>query len=384
MITDEVLRPTQLKVDLQQLLRNYRLLEAHAGVPVMAILKANAYGHGLDEVAQLLERAGCSYFGLAYVEEGIRLREIGVRTPILILGGIIGEQIDLFLKHELTITASSVDKLKSIDAAAKKRGCMARVHLKIDTGMERIGTHYYNAASLLSAAHQAEHVEVEGIYSHLANADELDLHHARLQLQRFADVLQWYTENGIPRPLTHLANSGALLQLPEAHFDMVRAGILLYGVYPSSSIPRTIAVKPALSWHTRVVYFKVVLPGHPVSYGSTWESEEWTRVVTLPVGYGDGYHRRMSGQAEVIIRGQRYPVVGRICMDQAMVNIGRDEAFNGDAVVLLGSDGESTITVEELAEWAETIPYEILTSVNTRVSRVFIWPAMEESNALEK
>ena len=153
---------------------------------------------------------------------------------------------------------------------------------------------------------------VDGIYSHLANADELDLNHARLQLQRFTDVLQWYAENGIPRPLTHLANSGALLQLPEAHFDMVRAGILLYGVYPSSSIPRTIAVKPALSWHTRVVFFKVVLPGHPVSYGSTWESEEWTRVVTLPVRYGDGYHRRMSGQAEVIIRGQRYPVVGRI------------------------------------------------------------------------
>ena len=384
MITDEVLRPTQLKVDLQKLLSNYRLLEAHAGVPVMAILKANAYGHGLDEVAQLLERAGCSYFGLAYVEEGIRLREIGVRTPILILGGIIGEQIDLFLKHDLTITASSVDKLKSIDAAAKKRGCMARVHLKIDTGMERIGTHYYNAASLLSAAHQADSVLVEGIYSHLANADELDLSHARLQVQRFTDVLQWYTENEIPRPLTHLANSGALLQLPETHFDMVRAGILLYGVYPSSTIPRTLPVKPALSWHTRVVFFKVVLPGHPVSYGSTWQSEEWTRVVTLPVGYGDGYHRRMSGQAEVIIRGQRYPVVGRICMDQAMVNIGRDEAFNGDAVVLLGSDGESTITVEDLAEWADTIPYEILTSVNTRVSRVFIWPAMEESNALEK
>ncbi len=169
-----------------------------------------------------------------------------------------------------------------------------------------------------------------------------------------------------------MANSGAILQLPGSHFDMVRAGILLYGVYPSDEVAKTVAVRPVVSWKSRVVYFKVVQPDHPVSYGSTWQSDHMVRVVTVPVGYGDGYFRRMSGQAQVIIRGKRYPVIGRICMDQLMVNIEWDSAYNNDQVTLLGESEGQTIRCEELAEWAGTIPYEILTNINTRVSRIYL------------
>ena len=172
--------------------------------------------------------------------------------------------------------------------------------------------------------------------------------------------------------MRHFANSAAVLQLPESYFDLVRPGITLYGVYPTRQVPRTIQVKPALTWKSRVVYFKVVKPGHPVSYGSTWQSDHEVRVVTIPVGYGDGFFRSMSNRARVIIRNKMYPQIGTICMDQMMVNIEWDSAYNGDEAILLGEMGGQRITVEDLAEWAGTIPYEILTNINTRVPRVYI------------
>jgi len=185
-------------------------------------------------------------------------------------------------------------------------------------------------------------------------------------------VLTWYDRHGVATPLRHMANSGAVLQLRESHLDLVRPGILLYGVYPSAEVARTIEVRPALSWKSRVVYFKVVQPGHPVSYGSTWQSDHPVRVVTVPVGYGDGYFRALSNVAQVVIRGKRYPVVGRVCMDQIMVNLEWDSAYNGDEVVLIGADGDEVVTCEDLAEWAGTIPYEVLTNINTRVPRVYV------------
>jgi alanine racemase len=215
-------------------------------------------------------------------------------------------------------------------------------------------------------------VHVEGIFTHFANADDRDLTHARLQLERFAEVLSFYERRSLPTPLRHAANSGAILQLPESHLDLVRPGILFYGAAPSPDVPATIPVRPAMRWLTSVVYFKVVKPGNPVSYGSSWTPTTLTRVVTLPAGYGDGYMRAMSGKAEVILRGKRYPVVGRICMDQMMVSIGMDSAYNGDEAVLLGRSGEASISIEDLASWAGTIPHEVLTSINTRVPRVYI------------
>src|SRR4051812_22130586 len=290
----------------------------------MPILKANAYGHGLVEVARLLERVGAPSLGVAYLEEAIRLRQHGVRMPVLVLGGIVGSQVPRFLEHDLTLTASSIDKLRAIDECAAASQRTAIVHLKIDTGMERIGVHWYNAEKLLEESLRCRHLRVEGIFTHLANADGRDLDHARLQLERFAEVLRFYERRSLPTPLRHAANSGAILQLPESRLDMVRPGILFYGARPSAEIPATVPVAQALRWLTRVVYFKVVKPGNPVSYGSRWAPSEPSRVVTLPVGYGDGYVRAMSGKAEVILHGKRYPVVGSVCMDQLMVAIGRD------------------------------------------------------------
>jgi alanine racemase len=338
----------------------------------MPIVKANAYGHGLVEVGRHLVRVGATSLGVAFLEEAVALRQAGVTVPILVMGGIFGAQIPVFLRHGLTMTASSLDKLRQIDEAARDMGVTAKVHLKIDTGMERIGVHYYSAQGLLERASDCGHVAVEGIYSHFANADAADLTSARLQLTRFLDVLQWYDKHGAATPVRHIANSGAILQLPESHLDLVRPGILLYGVYPSSEVRRTIAVRPALSWKSRVVYFKVVAPGHPVSYGSTWQSDHPVRVVTVPVGYGDGYFRALSNVGQVIIRGRKYRVAGRVCMDQVMVNIAWDTAYNGDEVVLLGADGSEAITCEDLAGWAGTIPYEVLTNINTRVPRVYV------------
>jgi alanine racemase len=297
---------------------------------------------------------------------------MGISAPILVLGGIWSNQVPLYLQNDLTLTASSTERLEMIDQAAAALGMRARVHLKIDTGMERIGVHYYNAHLLQEAALRCKNVDVEGIYSHFANADAADLTHARLQLERFNDVLEFYPKHGLPTPMRHFANSAAVLQLPESYFDMVRPGILFYGVYPSQEAARTIEVRPALMWKSRVVYFKVVLPGHPVSYGSIWQSDHATRVVTIPLGYGDGYFRSMSNHAEVLINGRRYPQVGRICMDQLMINIEGDSAFNGDEVILIGESGQEKITVEDLADWAGTIPYEILTNINTRVPRIYI------------
>ena len=369
-----IVRPTYIEVNLTRLTENYRAIErAVTPATVMPILKANAYGHGLVEVARHVVSLGAPYLGVAFLEEGILLREAGLTAPILVLGGIIGNQVPLFLQHNLTLTASSIEKLTQIDEAAAQMGVQAKVHLKIDTGMERIGVHYYNAASLLEAALNCEHCLVEGIYSHFANADTAVLHSAQTQLDRFNQVLSFYEQRGLPPPpLRHMANSGGILQLPGSHFDMVRAGILLYGVYPSDEVAKTVTVRPVLSWKSRVVYFKVVQPDHPVSYGSTWQSDHMVRVVTVPVGYGDGYFRRMSGQAQVILRGKRYPVIGRICMDQLMVNLEWDSAYNNDEVTLLGESEGQIIRCEELAEWAGTIPYEILTNINTRVSRLYL------------
>jgi len=369
----DTIRPTMVEVDLDRLTRNFEAIQERvAPAALMAVVKANAYGHGLVEISRHLELLGADYLGVAVLEEGILLRQSGITIPILVLGGILDNQIPLFLEYDISLTASSVDKLADIQAAAKASGNRARVHLKIDTGMERIGVHYYSARELLEKSLDCPHCEVEGIYSHFANSEAEDDSHARLQLERFNEVLSFYEERGLRPPIRHMANSGAILSLPESYFDMVRPGIMLFGVYPSETVSRTVEVLPTLAWKSRVVYFKVVKPGHPVSYGLTWQSDHMVRVVTVPVGYGDGYFRRMSNRSEVIIRGQRYPVIGLICMDQMMVNIEWDSAWNGDEVVLLGESGGQSISCAELAEWAGTNVYEILTNINTRVPRLYL------------
>jgi len=248
----------------------------------------------------------------------------------------------------------------------------AMVHLKVDTGMERIGVHYYNAEKFLETAYNCKNILVEGIYSHFATAESNDLSYTKLQLERFDKVLEFFSRRSIEPPFRHISNSGAILQLPEANLDMVRPGIILFGVYPSENIKKTVPIKPALTWKSLVVYFKVIKSGNAVGYGLTWKPDHNIRAVTVPVGYGDGYFRSLSNKANVIINGKKYPVIGNVSMDQIVVNIEKDSAYNSDEVILLGGDGNYSITAEDLANWAETIPYEILTNINTRVPRIYL------------
>jgi len=332
-----VLRPTVIDVDIAALRHNVAGIRNRCGAArIMATVKANAYGHGLIRTAQELLRGGVDALGVAFLEEGIALRRAGVRAPILVLGGIIGNQISHFLEYDLQITASSVFKLRQIDETAAAMGRRAMVHLKIDTGMGRIGIRHENAHQLFAAMQEVRHTDLCGVYSHFAASHDADHAFTRLQLQRFLDVLEYFPAHGLPMPVRHIANSGAILQHEDAILDMVRPGIMIYGVYPGPEVRRSVDLRPVLSMRSRVVYFKVVRAGMAIGYDHTWTAESDTRVVTLPVGYGDGYARSLSNRGEVIIHGKRYPIVGRISMDQCMVDIGRDTAYNGDEVILKG------------------------------------------------
>ncbi|MCX7874574.1 MAG: alanine racemase [Melioribacteraceae bacterium] len=369
---DEIIRPTRVEVDLTTIRKNFNEIKKLIGnVKIMPILKANAYGHGLVRIAKLMEELKADYIGVAVLEEGILLRRNGINIPILVLGGIWGNQIPLFLKYDLIITASSISKLKQIDEIAGQLNTKAKVHLKIDTGMERLGVHYYNSEQFFEESLKCKNVIVDGVYSHFANSENSDLTFSKIQLERFNQSILFYDKKSLPKPIFHFSNSGAILQLPEANFDLVRPGLLLYGVYPSNEIIKKVKVEPALTWKSLVVYFKVIKKDSTVGYGMTWKAPNDTRAVTIPVGYGDGYFRSMSHKAEVILNKKRYQVVGTISMDQIVVNIENDSAYNGDEVILIGKDEDVSITVEELANWAGTIPYEILTNINTRVPRIY-------------
>jgi len=286
-----------------------------------------------------------------------------------VMGGMLPEQVSLFLQYNLTLAASSFELLNTAEQIAKVSKKKIKAHLKIDTGMERTGVHEYEAEAFIEKSLTCRHLDIEGIFTHFANSESNDLTHAKLQLERFQEVLNIYEKRSMPHPpIRHTANSGAILQLPESYFDMVRPGVMFYGIYPERDVKKTVEVQPALTWRSHVVYSKITQSGRPVSYGSLWQSEVPTRIVTIPCGYADGYFRRMTNRAQVIVNGKKYPQVGRICMDQFMVNVGDDEAKIGDEVLLLG-DG---ITAEDFADWTGTNEYEVMTNISARVPRVFI------------
>jgi alanine racemase len=365
-------RPTRIRVDLDALSHNLHALRARAGVPVMAIVKANAYGHGLVPVGRHLEAQGAEQLGVAFLEEGIALRRAGVRIPILVMGGIFGPQAAALIAHDLEITVSSIAKLRQVEAAAEAAGRRATIHLKIDTGMERIGVHSYHAGPFVEAAVASRWCTVKGVYSHLACADDPQSAMTAQQLERFLEACAHFERIGAPTPIRHLANSGGVLHFPATHLDMVRPGIALYGVLPDPAAHSPVPLRPALSLVSQVVYFKVVPGGQSVSYGATWAPPADTRVVTIPIGYGDGWPRALSSRGEVLIRGQRLPIVGRICMDQFMVDLGPSgTGYNEDEVVLIGTQGGEVITCEHVATAAGTIPYEILVNLNTRIPREY-------------
>jgi alanine racemase len=365
-------RPTRAEIRLGALRHNFGIARrlAGPGVKVMAVVKANAYGHGMGRVAQELVAEGADWLGVAFLEEGIFLRHSGISAPILVLGAISTPQIPRFIEHGLDLTCPSVEKARAISAAATAAGRRARIHLKVDTGMERIGVHWYSALPFFREVLALPGLEVVGLFSHFATADG-DLAFAREQLARFQEALSALEGLGCRPPLVHMANSAALVSLPEARFDLVRPGLLLYGYEPSPE--RLVGVEPVMRLMTRVSYFKSVRSGATVSYGATWRAQGDTRIATIPIGYGDGYSRSLSGKGEVIIRGRRLPIVGRVCMDQAMVDLGPDgEAFNGDEVLLFGRRGDDYLPAEFLCGRMDTIPYELTCMVSARVPRVYV------------
>ncbi len=365
-------RPTRAEIRLGALRRNFRRARelAGPGVKVMCAIKANAYGHGILRVAQELVAEGADYLGVAFLEEGMFLRRNEVAAPILVLGAIAGAQIPRFLEHQLDLTIPSVEKARAVSAVAAETGRRARVHLKIDTGMERIGVQWSSAAAFFDKVLALPELDIVGLFSHFATADR-DLDFARVQLDRFRATLDIAKRAGLSPPLVHMASSAALVNLPESRFSMVRPGIVLYGYEPTPLAG--IGFEPVMRLMSKVAYFKIVRANTGVSYGLTWVAPEDTRVVTIPIGYGDGYSRALSNRAVVMIGGRRYPVVGRICMDQLMVNLGpRGEAHNGDDVLLFGVKGEDRVDAELLCELLGTIPYELTSMISARVPRIYM------------
>jgi alanine racemase len=376
------LRPTHLVVNLSQIRRNLEAIRAKVTpAKVLAMLKANAYGHGLEGVARYLEPF-VDYIGVAILDEGIFLREIGIQKPILVAGGTLLEHIPYYLEHNLTLTAGSPRVLDAAEAVSQAAGKRLKVHLKIDTGMERTSVRWYEAEAFLEQSLRCPHLEIEGIYTHFANSETIEtpgmekkwgFSYPSQQLERFNEVLHFYEKRGLPPPpLSHAANSAAILNLPESYFNMVRPGVILYGVYPDDEALRSVEIAPALTWKSQVVYVKQTLAGNPVSYSSLWVSDHPVNLATVPCGYADGYFRRMTNKPQVILNGKKYPQVGRICMDQFMLNLEADEARVGDEAILLGKSASGeVIRAEDLAEWAGTNPYEVMTNIGARVPRVY-------------
>ncbi|MCL5269746.1 MAG: alanine racemase [bacterium] len=374
------MRLTYAEIDLAALKHNLaRIKERIGAAEITAVVKANAYGHGMVPVARAALEAGASCLGVGFLEEGMRLRRAGVAAPVLVLGGVLFHQVRQYIRRELDITVSSLPLAYAVNKEAGRLGARARVHLKFDTGMNRIGMSHVDPDRVFSRLTALENLEIVGIYSHLATADEADPAFTNLQIERFGAVAESARRHGFAPRWLHLANSAAALRHPGAVFNMVRVGIAMYGIYPSAEVSREAALRPVLAFKSRVVFLKEVAAGQGVSYGLTYVTERPTRIATVPVGYGDGYWRTLSNRACVLIRGRRRPVVGRVCMDQIMVDVGPESAGAGDSavrvgdeVVIYGRQGAEEIGVEEIAALAGTIPYEITCALAQRVPRVVV------------
>jgi len=369
------MRPTRAEINLSLLQSNLKNIRTKVGknVNIMGIVKANAYGHGLVEISKSLVNFGVEYLGVGFLEEGIELRTAGITSPILVLGGVLGTQVQKFLSFDLEITVSSLELAERInDEVAKSNGRKARVHLKIDTGMERLGIHSEHAVTFAEKVARLPKLDVVGIFSHFASSEK-DKSFTQFQLQQFTSILEQLEKKNIEIPFKHIANSGAILNGSDSYFNIVRPGIMMYGVYPSREAEKTISVMPILSLKSKIVYLKEVAANKSISYGRTYFTNRTSRIATIPIGYGDGYFRTLSNNVDVLINGKRFPSVGTICMDQMMLDVTDGENIHvGDDVTLIGKDGNEEISVEELANKIGTNSYEVLTNISTRVPRVYI------------
>jgi len=362
--------PTWIEIDVRQFRKNISLLKSYLHNCLYCLpIKANAYGHGLCQIGKAAADAGVDYLAVAHLEEGKELRKAGICTPILVLGAIHEEQIPDLLEYELEFTISSqykADLVASVCLALKKS---CRIHIEVDTGMQRTGVRPQTAIELFHHLLNLQCFIVVGVYSHFATGDQGDTFTLQ-QMQKFDDLL-----NHLPSSsplIRHIANSSGTLLFPHAHLDMVRPAFATFGYLPQTAPKELQEIRPCFTLKSKISYFKVVEKEQGVSYGHTYTTSSQTRIVTIPIGYGDGYRRCLSNKGFVLIRGQRFPIVGTICMDQLMVDIGQSEAFVGDEVVLIGKQGKEEISLQEVSHLVGTIPYEILCGFNNRIPRLYI------------
>lgn len=373
-------RPTRAEINLENIGHNVREFRRLLGpdVQIMAVVKADGYGHGAVETARKALRSGASRLGVALLEEGIELRRAGVEAPVLLLGYTDPAAVPLLLRYRLTPTLTGLEQARLFSGSSVARGGTLPVHLKIDTGMGRIGVCPGEAAAFIDDVSRLPGLKLEGIFTHLSSADE-DSEEARAytagQLRLFDDITAAARQRGIALPLCHAANSAAAVLFPRSRCNMIRLGISLYGCYPAPWMKNGTPVKlrPALSLKSRIVFLKEIPAQTHISYGRSYCTTAASTIATVPIGYADGYSRRLSNIGEVLVRGRRAPIAGRICMDQMMIDVsGIKGAATGDEVVLYGNQGPGSITVEEVAQLLGTINYELLCNVGKRVPRCYL------------
>lgn len=368
-MSDATISPLRVwaEVDLDLIAHNLaEITRLVAPARVMAVVKADAYGHGAVPVARALEEAGAAALGTSTVGEGLILREAGIRLPIVVLGPVSGEE-GAAASADLAVTLVDEEGLSAAAAAGRERGRPVRVHLKVDTGMTRLGATPEEFAALLERAAASPHVTVEGVFTHLASAEN-DREFACAQVARFRPLAD-LAHHRLPGVLRHVTNTAGMIALPDARYEMVRAGLGIYGLLPAPDLDPPITLRPAMSLWTRVVQVRAVAPGTTVSYGRTHRATAPTRVATVAIGYGDGYPRTLSGRGQIQVGGRRCPVIGRVTMDYTMLDVGRDgpPVSAGDPVMVFGSD----LSAHEVAEAASTIAYEILCGIGPRVCRLY-------------
>jgi alanine racemase len=368
------MRATRALVHLSNLRHNLERLRDHTGPGPRFCLavKADAYGHGIVPVGRGAAAAGIEYLAVATVDEAVELREGGLQIPILLYSLPTPEEVPEVVRHGATPVVSDLEIVDLIQAEARSAGTVVPVHLKVDTGMGRIGCRPEDAAGVAAGIAERENVKLEGLSTHFASSDSRDRDQTESQIAAFNRAIESIRQVGVNPGLVHAGNSGGLVQYPAAWYDMVRPGILAYGYYPSDEVDRNLGIRPVMELRSRVIQIKEVEPGSPVSYGATWRAPRRTCIATVPVGYGDGYNRLLSNRAEVGIGGRRFPIVGRVCMDHIMVDLGpAHDVHRFDDVVLFGPD-ETGPDAEELATLCDTIPYEITCAVSKRVPRIYV------------
>ncbi|MDD9266595.1 alanine racemase [Paenibacillus sp. GCM10023248] len=372
---DAFYRPTWVEISLDALRSNIEGFQKilPAGMKQMAVVKADAYGHGAVEVSKEALAAGVDYLGVAFFDEALELRNAGITAPILVLGYTPPEGVERARELDVTIAVYSRDVLEELQAQQHRK--KLKIHIKLDTGMGRLGLHTEaDAIPFIEQALTIPNVEVEGLFTHYANADEVDKSYTLEQYRRFERIVSYFTDKGVSFPYIHAGNSAAAIDLPGLTYSMVRLGISMYGLYPSADVDQAkIDLKPVLSLKTGIVHLKTLPPGSGISYGTIYHTKGEERIGTLPIGYADGYSRMLSGKAEVLVRGKRVPIVGRICMDQCMINVSEVEDVKAlDEVVLIGEQDGQCIRAEDIADQLGTVNYEVICMISHRVARVYV------------